>query len=72
MARFLELLEQSVIAQAVLTVMTGGVVMYLYAVGREVPQELLNLLLLLLGIWTGGKIENVKYRAMGLFGYKRK
>lgn len=72
MARFLELLEQSVIAQAVLTVMTGGVVLYLYAVGREVPQELLNLLLLLLGIWTGGKIENVKYRAMGLFGYKRK
>lgn len=62
MSKFWQLLEQSVIVQGLLTLTFGIAVVYLYIVGKDVPTELLNAFWALIGLWTGGKIENVRAR----------
>lgn len=50
------LFRESVVTQAILTLMSGGTIFYLIIVGREVPEMLLNMFWSLAGVWIGGKI----------------
>lgn len=58
----LELLRQSVLAQATMAVIVVITVCLLSVLGRPVPNELWTLLTLILGFYFGAKIENVKAR----------
>lgn len=57
MTKFWELFAESVILQAVLALMFGGTVCYMYLVGAEVPETLLTLLGLIIGFYFGGKTQ---------------
>lgn len=57
MAKFWELFAESVILQAVLAVMFGGTVCYMYLTGMEVPETLAALLGLIIGFYFGGKTQ---------------
>lgn len=57
MARFWELLEQSVIVQALVTLALVGSVVYLTVTGQAVPDALLNLALIALGYYFGAKAQ---------------
>ena len=46
--------------QAVITVILVGGVVYMYVTGQEVPNELNQLLTLVLGFYFGSKVENKK------------
>lgn len=60
MAKFLDLLERSVIVQAVATLACVGVLLFLVATGKPVPDVLSQITWALLGVYLGSKIENVK------------
>lgn len=57
MTKFWELFAESVILQAILALMFGGTVCYMYLVGVEVPETLLTLLGLIIGFYFGGKTQ---------------
>jgi xanthosine utilization system XapX-like protein len=60
MAKFLDLLERSVLVQAISTLACVGVLLYLVATSQPVPPELSQLTWALLGVYLGSKIENAK------------
>lgn len=52
-----QLLRESVLIQAIVTlILTVGMV-YMYMVGKTIPQDFLNLQLLIIGFWFGSKSE---------------
>ncbi len=53
---FIKLFRESVVTQAILTLMFGATIVYFYIVGRDVPVELWNIFYSLGGIWLGGKL----------------
>lgn len=54
---FAQLLRESVLIQAVVTlILTAGMV-YMYATSKPIPQDFLNLQLLIIGFWFGSKSE---------------
>lgn len=55
MTKFWELLAGSVIIQSVVTLICIGTVAYMTIVGREVPQIMINITLLIVGFWFGSK-----------------
>lgn len=55
--KFIELLKQSVVLQASLTVMIWGVMMYLIVIGRPVPDILLSAGNIILGFYFGSKSQ---------------
>lgn len=55
MSSFWELLRESVLVQSLVTLMLIGAVVYMYTSGREVPADLVNISLLVLGFWFGSK-----------------
>lgn len=57
MAKFWELVAESVILQAILALMFGGTVCYMYVVGLEVPDTLVTLLGAIIGFYFGGKTQ---------------
>jgi len=57
MDEFWRLLEESVILQALITVVLIGTICYLYITGREVPQPLVDMALLILGYYFGSKTQ---------------
>lgn len=59
MAKFWELLEQSIIVQSLLTLMLVSVVCYLWITGKPVPQELLQLVFVIVAYWMGTKAQHV-------------
>lgn len=58
--RLLDLLERSVIVQAIATLACIGVMLYLVASGKTIPPELSQITWALLGVYLGSKIENAK------------
>ena len=55
--KFIDLLKQSVVLQAALTVMIWGVMMYLIIIGRPVPDILLSAGNIILGFYFGTKAQ---------------
>ena len=55
MSRLLELLESGVLVQGIVTLICIGVIAYLYTIGKEVPDTLVNIVLIILGFWFGSK-----------------
>jgi len=59
MAKFWELFAESVILQALLALMFGGTVCYMYLTGMEVPDTLIALLSAIVGFYFGGKSQMI-------------
>lgn len=57
MNRFWGLVKESTIVQGLVTLCFAGTTCYLYAVGRPVPESLLNLSGLTLGFFFGAKVQ---------------
>lgn len=57
MVKFWELLEESVIVQALVTLALVGAVVFLAVTGREIPAALLNMTLVALGFYFGNKTQ---------------
>lgn len=53
----ISLLEESVLIQGAITLTLVGTLAYMYVMGMDVPSELLNILLLILGFYFGGKVQ---------------
>ena len=62
MTKFWELMERSVILQAVITLSLIGLIIYLVVAGQEVPDLVEGLTLLVVGFYFGSKVENVSTR----------
>lgn len=60
----IDLLKQSVLIQALLAVMSVGTMVYLYIVGRPVPDELVTVVMLILGFYFGTKSQNLINRRL--------
>lgn len=54
----LKLIEESIILQGFITVGLVGATVYLYASGKEVPSNLLQLTWAVLGFWFGVKVQH--------------
>jgi hypothetical protein len=57
MAKFWELFAESVVIQAAMALILLGVISYLYVVGQEVPDTLVNAFMIILGFYFGGKTQ---------------
>lgn len=56
MKKFWELFEQSIITQAVVTVILISTIAALYIMGKPVPEDLLQLAFTVVGFWFGSKV----------------
>ncbi len=56
-ARFLDLLEHSVIVQSLLPLAFAGAAIALWLQGREVPEPLLHILWACVAFWMGSKVQ---------------
>jgi len=56
MRTFWDLLQESVIVQAVITLLVVGAVIYLSVTGQEVPELLSNITGLVVGFYFGSKL----------------
>lgn len=62
MSKFWELLEESVLVQATITLIMVVTVTYMYAAGMEVPDALVNFVALILGYYFGSKTQQAVQR----------
>lgn len=65
MNELVKLLRESVLLQAIITLLAVSTMLYLYIVGRDVPPELLNIVLLIVGYYFGSKTQNALNRMRG-------
>jgi hypothetical protein len=56
MKKFWELFEQSIITQAVVTLILIATVSTLYIMGKPVPEDLLQITFTVVGFWFGSKV----------------
>ena len=63
MAKFWELLEESVIIQGLMTVGLWGIAGYLLVVGKPIPEILQAGCLTILGFWFGTKTQHAANQA---------
>lgn len=61
---FVELLRESVLVQGSIALIIIGTICYLYVTGQAVPNELLNILSLILGFYFGGKVQRQAERKL--------
>ena len=64
MSKFLELLEASVVLQAVLTVLIWGAVIYLVVTGQSVPDVLSSAAFVIFGYYFGDKSAKMTIKAL--------
>ena len=57
MDKFWELFRESVIVQACLALVMLITICYMYAMGREVPDSLMNAFMVVLGFYFGQKVQ---------------
>jgi len=62
---FWELLKQSVLVQATVTLIVVSGLVYMYVTGQPVPSELVNIVMLILGFYFGGKVTAAGMRQGG-------
>jgi hypothetical protein len=60
--RFLELLEDSVIVQSIVTVGVIGTMVYLSACGKEIDESLRSIGYTVIGFWFGSKVQHAEQR----------
>ena len=60
---FMELLEDSVIVQSLVTLILIGVDAYLAVINAPIPDSLINATMLVLGFWFGSKMNQAGRRA---------
>lgn len=65
MSTLLDLLRESVLTQALLTVSITLVVLYLYVAGKAAPPELLQAWFLVVGFYFGGKVQAAIMKSVG-------
>lgn len=56
MSTLLDLLKQSVLVQAILALIFCGAIVYLAVVGQDIPEVLINAVMLILGFYFGSKV----------------
>ncbi len=61
--KLVELLEQSVIVQGILTLAIVGVCLYLFAKGNDVPSTLIQWAGFMMGLYGAGKVHNLTTRS---------
>jgi len=66
MDKLLDLMQQSVILQAILTVMVVGVWLYMMVAGRTTPPSLEQIVGLVVGFYFGGKVALAAKKAQGV------
>ena len=54
---FYSLLRESVLVQATVTLILIGVMGYMYIAGRPVPNDFVNIAMLVVGFWFGSKSQ---------------
>ena len=57
MDTFWSLFRESIIVQSIVTLLLVSAITYMYIVGQEVPSDLVNVSLLVLGFWFGTKTQ---------------
>jgi hypothetical protein len=58
-SKFVDLLEKSIIVQAILTIAVVGTCLYLFIVGKEVPSTLIQWAGFMLGLYGAGKVATL-------------
>jgi hypothetical protein len=61
--RFIDLLEKSVITQMLITVCLVVTVCIMFAMGKPVPDALINFTSIMIGFYVGGKTYQVRKRS---------
>lgn len=56
MQRFWELFEQSIITQALITIVLVFTVCFMWLSGRAIPADLMQLTIWVIGFWMGSKV----------------
>lgn len=56
MAKFWYLFEQSIITQALITIVLVITVCYMWIAGRAIPSDLMQLTIWVIGFWMGSKV----------------
>lgn len=56
---FWKLFAESVIVQAVVTLLLIATICYMFIVGKEVPDSLVQITMLVVGFWFGSKAQQV-------------
>jgi len=64
MTTFWELFRESVILQAIITLVILGTICAMYITGQTVPENLWSALMLILGFYFGSKVENIKAKRL--------
>ena len=64
MKGFWKLFAESVIIQAIITLVMLATICYMFVTGQQVPETLLSAFMLVLGFYFGSKVENVKMRRL--------
>lgn len=62
MDRFWDLLKESVIIQGILVITIVGLIGYLLVTSREVPDQLWQAFMLILGFFFGSKLQQIVKR----------
>lgn len=57
--RFWDYLAQSIIVQALITVIVVLTLCYMFLAGRDVPESLIGMAMLILGFWFGTKSQKI-------------
>lgn len=65
MNKFWQLLEESVLVQALITLIMVTAVTYMYVTGQPVPDALVNFVALILGYYFGSKTQQAVTRRRG-------
>ncbi|NIW97365.1 MAG: hypothetical protein GWN13_03800 [Phycisphaerae bacterium] len=58
-AKFIDLLEKSIIIQGILTLGVVGTCLYLFIVGKDVPSTLIQWAGFMLGLYGAGKVSTL-------------
>jgi hypothetical protein len=64
MSKFLDLLAESVVIQALLAIGLLGGILYLIIAGRQVPDILMNAFMVILGYYFGTKSQQAVIKAL--------
>jgi len=68
MSKFWSLLEESVIVSGIIALGCVGAVIYLAVVGKPIPDVLVNICMIVVGFFFGGKVQQAQSRLADRLG----
>jgi len=68
MEKFLELLRESVIVSGLIALSCVGAVVYLSVAGQPIPELLVNITMIIIGFFFGGKVQSSAERIARMGG----